>query len=152
MLYRYVLPPLLYALPPEVAHAIAFGALRFFLAFPPLRALVRALAFRKDPALEIDALGLRFPSPVGLAAGFDKDAKGYDALGATGFGFVEVGTITGEPQPGNPKPRLFRLVEDRALINRMGFNNEGAARAAARLDRKRKTIVGVNIGKSKVVP
>lgn len=152
MLYRFVLRPLLYALPPEVAHAIAFGALRFFLAFPPLRALVRALAFRKDPALEIDALGLRFPSPVGLAAGFDKDAKGYDALGATGFGFVEVGTITGEPQPGNPKPRLFRLVEDRALINRMGFNNEGAARAAARLDRKRKTIVGVNIGKSKVVP
>jgi dihydroorotate dehydrogenase len=151
MLYRYLLRPILYALPPELAHALAFGALRLVLALPPLRAIVRALASRYDPALAVQALGLEFPSPVGLAAGFDKDAHGYEALGAAGFGFVEVGTITGEPQPGNPKPRLFRLVADRALVNRMGFNNQGAERVAARLDRRRRTLVGVNIGKSKVV-
>jgi dihydroorotate dehydrogenase len=151
MLYRYLLRPILYALPPELAHALAFGALRLVLALPPLRAIVRALASRYDPALAVQALGLEFPSPVGLAAGFDKDARGYEALGAAGFGFVEVGTITGEPQPGNPKPRLFRLVADRALVNRMGFNNQGAERVAARLDRRRRTLVGVNIGKSKVV-
>jgi dihydroorotate dehydrogenase len=151
MLYRYLLRPILYALPPELAHSLAFGALRFALAFPPLRALVRALVIKNDAALSVDALGLRFPSPVGLAAGFDKDARGYEALGAAGFGFVEVGTITGEPQPGNPKPRLFRLVDDRALVNRMGFNNQGAERAAARLDRRRRALVGVNIGKSKIV-
>jgi dihydroorotate dehydrogenase len=151
MLYRYLLRPILYALPPELAHSLAFGALRMALALPPLRALVRALMSRYEPALGVHALGLDFPSPVGLAAGFDKDARGYEALGAAGFGFVEVGTITGEPQPGNPKPRLFRPVADRALVNRMGFNNDGAERAAVRLDRRRRTLVGVNIGKSKVV-
>jgi dihydroorotate dehydrogenase len=151
MLYRFVLRPLLYALPPELAHALAFGALRLALALPPVRALLRAILRQNDPALAIDALGLKFPSPVGLAAGFDKDARGYEALGAAGFGFVEVGTITGEPQPGNPRPRLFRLVGDRALVNRMGFNNDGAERAARRLDRgRRRTRVGVNIGKSKI--
>jgi dihydroorotate dehydrogenase len=88
MLYRYVLRPILYSFPPELAHRIAFGALRLLLALPPLRALVRALVHRADPALAIDALGLRFPTPVGLAAGFDKDARGYEALGAAGFGYV----------------------------------------------------------------
>jgi dihydroorotate dehydrogenase len=100
-------------------------------------------------------MGLTFPSPIGLAAGFDKDAKVYSALGALGFGFVEVGTITAQGQPGNPKPRLFRLVKDRALINRMGFNNLGAEDAARRL-RGRKLgstpLLGINIGKTKVVP
>jgi dihydroorotate dehydrogenase len=108
----------------------------------------------RDPVLRVRALGLDFPGPLGLAAGFDKDALGADALGALGFAFVEVGTVTARPQPGNPTPRLFRLVEDRALVNRMGFNNAGSA-AAARLrarGRGRGVVVGVNIGKSKVVP
>jgi dihydroorotate dehydrogenase len=99
----------------------------------------------------VEAFGLQFPNPIGLAAGFDKDATGYEALGAMGFGFVEVGTLTGEPQPGNPRPRLFRLTKDRALVNRMGFNNRGSASAVARLERPRQTIVGVNIGKTKRV-
>ncbi len=102
--------------------------------------------------MRVRALGLDFPNSIGLAAGFDKDAVGYEALGALGFGFIEVGTLTGEPQPGNPAPRLFRLPRDRALINRMGFNNHGSADAVARLQRPHETIVGVNIGKTKLVP
>ena len=100
------------------------------------------------------AFGLDLPGPLGLAAGFDKDALGPDALGALGFAFVEVGTVTAQPQPGNPRPRLFRLPADRALINRMGFNNHGAASVADRLRsrRERRTVVGVNIGKTRVVP
>jgi dihydroorotate dehydrogenase len=103
-------------------------------------------------ALRVRALGLDFPSPLGLAAGFDKDAAHIDALGALGFGFVEVGTITAQAQPGNPRPRLFRLPADRALVNRMGFNNGGAAAAAIRLTRRRDpgVVVGVNIGKTKL--
>jgi dihydroorotate dehydrogenase len=115
------------------------------------RAVRRALAPR-DPALRVRALGLDLPSPLGLAAGFDKDAGHVDALTALGFGFVEVGTITAQPQAGNPRPRMFRLPDDRALVNRMGFNNAGAEAAAARLSapRDRATIVGVNIGRTKV--
>jgi dihydroorotate dehydrogenase len=114
------------------------------------RALRAALGPR-DPALRVRALGLDFPGPLGLAAGFDKDARGTAVLGALGFGFVEVGTVTARAQPGNPKPRLFRLMADRAIVNRMGFNNHGAAAAAARLRRHRDVIVGVNIGKTKAV-
>src|ERR1700722_9604980 len=105
----------------------------------------------RDPVLRVRALGLDFPGPLGLAAGFDKDARGTSVLGAIGFGFVEVGTVTAQAQPGNPKPRLFRLMADRAVVNRMGFNNHGAAAAAARLRRHRNVIVGVNIGKTKTV-
>jgi dihydroorotate dehydrogenase len=103
-------------------------------------------------ALRVEAMGLTFPSPLGLAAGFDKDAAHVDALGALGFGFVEVGTITAQPQPGNPRPRMFRLPADRALVNRMGFNNGGAAAAAVRLAKARDpgVVVGVNIGKTKL--
>jgi dihydroorotate dehydrogenase len=114
------------------------------------RALRAALGPR-DPVLRVRALGLDFPGPLGLAAGFDKDARGTSVLGAIGFGFVEVGTVTAQAQPGNPKPRLFRLMADRAVVNRMGFNNHGAAAAAARLRRHRDVIVGVNIGKTKAV-
>jgi dihydroorotate dehydrogenase len=115
------------------------------------RAVRRALAPR-DPALRVRALGLDLPSPLGLAAGFDKDAAHLDALSALGFGFVEIGTVTAQPQAGNDRPRMFRLPADRALVNRMGFNNAGAEAAAARLSapRDRGTIVGVNIGKSKL--
>ncbi|HEV3001389.1 MAG TPA: quinone-dependent dihydroorotate dehydrogenase, partial [Solirubrobacteraceae bacterium] len=116
----------------------------------------RALAPR-DPALEVRALGLTFPSPVGLAAGFDKDAAGVRQLAALGFGFVEVGTVTPQPQPGNPKPRLFRLERDRALVNRLGFNNRGADAARRRLERARggtrgPFVVGVNVGRNKSTP
>jgi dihydroorotate dehydrogenase len=103
--------------------------------------------------LRVRALGLSFPGPVGLAAGFDKDARGTRGLAALGFGFVEVGTVTARAQPGNPRPRMFRLTADRALVNRMGFNNAGAAAAAARLGRSRGgPVVGVNIGKTRAVP
>jgi dihydroorotate dehydrogenase len=114
----------------------------------------------RDPALRVRALGLDFPGPLGLAAGFDKDGEGVIGLAALGFGFVEVGTVTARPQPGNPKPRMFRFPAERALVNRMGFNNHGAAALAARLRALRghrgyrgyRPIVGVNIGKTKVVP
>jgi dihydroorotate dehydrogenase len=118
----------------------------------PARALARRLLGPRDPALRVRALGLDLPSPLGLAAGFDKEAAHVDALSALGFGFVEIGTITAQPQPGNPRPRMFRLPADAALVNRMGFNNAGAVAAAARLARARDpgVVVGVNIGKTKV--
>jgi dihydroorotate dehydrogenase len=149
--YRTLIRPLLYLLPAETAHHLAFGCLRLLAAIPGMKALMRSI-FHSAKASPTRAFGLEFPNPVGLAAGFDKDAIGYEALGALGFGFVEVGTLTGQPQPGNPKPRLFRLPKDRALVNRMGFNNRGSADAVPRLARAHRTIVGVNIGKTKVVP
>lgn len=138
----------------ETAHHIGFGLLRFVMALPGMQAVTRKLVGSFDPALRLRVWDLDLPGPLGLAAGFDKDARGFDALGALGFGFVEIGTVTGQPQSGNPKPRLFRLEADRALVNRMGFNNEGSAAAAVRLSKRRsgRTIVGVNIGKTKVVP
>jgi dihydroorotate dehydrogenase len=113
--------------------------------------VLRRRCLPDEPALRVRALGLDFPSPLGLAAGFDKDAAHVDALAALGFGFVEIGTVTAEGQEGNPRPRMFRLPADRALINRMGFNNGGAAAAAARLARRRDpgVVVGINIGKTK---
>ncbi|GAA4238227.1 quinone-dependent dihydroorotate dehydrogenase [Actinomadura meridiana] len=139
--------------PAETAHHLTMRALRALQAVPGVAALLRRRLGPRDPALAVRAFGLDFPSPLGLAAGFDKDAVAYEALGAFGFGHVEIGTVTGRPQPGNPRPRLFRLVPDRAVINRMGFNNEGSEAAALRLrSRTGRTIVGVNIGKTKVVP
>ena len=151
-MYRALIRPLLYLLPPEVAHHFTFACLRWFTAIPGVGGWLRRSLLLSSEQSRVRALGLDFPNPIGLAAGFDKDAIGYEALGALGFGFVEVGTLTGEPQPGNPKPRLFRLPRDRALINRMGFNNRGSADAVERLARPRRTIVGVNIGKTKAVP
>ncbi|HJQ05571.1 MAG TPA: quinone-dependent dihydroorotate dehydrogenase [Nocardioides sp.] len=132
---------------PEKAHHLAFGA---------IRAATPVLARAPFPGRPVKALGLTFPNVLGLAAGFDKLGIGYDALGGLGFGHVEIGTVTALAQPGNPQPRLFRLVEDRAVVNRMGFNNDGAAAVAQRLAAHRRTgrgpVLGVNIGKSKVVP
>lgn len=125
------------------------------LGFRAIRAARPVLARRKAPWAPVHAMGLTFPNRLGLAAGFDKNAVGIDALAALGFGHVEVGTVTGEGQPGNPTPRLFRLPADRAIVNRMGFNNDGAAVVATRLaDRGRRPgpVLGVNIGKTKVVP
>lgn len=117
------------------------------------RLLLKSLFTYKHPSLERTLWGIRFPNPVGLAAGFDKDAKFTDSLACLGFGFVEIGTVTPLAQPGNPQPRLFRLPEDKALINRMGFNNDGAAAAKHRLfNRNEKLIIGGNIGKNKLTP
>ncbi|ACY95892.1 quinone-dependent dihydroorotate dehydrogenase [Thermomonospora curvata] len=152
-MYRLLFSLLLVRLPAETVHRITLWALRRLQAVPGAVPLLRRLLAPRDPALTVRALGLEFPGPLGLAAGFDKDAQVYRALGAFGFGHVEVGTVTGRGQPGNPAPRLFRLPEDRAVINRMGFNNDGSQAAADRLrDRRRDTIVGVNIGKTKAVP
>ena len=151
-MYRALIRPLLYLLPAETAHHLAFACLRLLTAIPGVLALIRRALHRGEAASRVQTLGLDFPNPIGLAAGFDKDAIAYEALGALGFGFVEVGTLTGQAQPGNPTPRLFRLPKDRALVNRMGFNNRGSEDAVARLQQPRETIVGVNIGKTKVVP
>ncbi len=138
---------------PERAHSLAFLAIRI-LGVPGPGTLARFVT-RADPSLAVHTLGLRFPSPFGVAAGFDKDATGILGLGNLGFGHVEVGTLTARAQAGNPRPRLFRLIPDRAVINRMGFNNHGSAAAVSRILRakRRRTIpiVGVNIGKSRVV-
>jgi dihydroorotate dehydrogenase len=156
-MYRLLYWLLLRHLPAEATHRWSFAALRGLCRVPPLRdALSRWLAPARprrqgQTGLEVHALGLRFAGPLGLAAGFDKDGKGVESLFALGFGFVEIGTVTAQPQPGNPKPRLFRLTRDRALLNRMGFNNDGAEAVAGRLTRKRSGVVGVNIGKTKLV-
>ncbi|MDE0038837.1 MAG: quinone-dependent dihydroorotate dehydrogenase [Gammaproteobacteria bacterium] len=140
------LRPLLFALPPEFAHNLAFAALRGFGALP---------ASAPPPGTGVELLGLTFPNRIGLAAGLDKDATATAGLAKLGFGFLEVGTVTPRPQPGNPKPRLFRLKEDLALINRMGFNSAGADAVAMNLRRIRDCVdvpVGVNIGKNRVTP
>lgn len=146
--YDVVFTQALTRVDPERIHHAAFRAIR---AATPLTA--RAV---RVPSAPVRALGLTFPHPLGLAAGFDKNAVGIDGLAALGFGHVEVGTVTGEAQPGNPTPRLFRLTADRAIVNRMGFNNDGAEVVARRLAAWRAaggdTILGVNIGKTKVVP
>ena len=133
-------------------HHVALFWLRFWMAVPLLGALARRALRSNAPELRVSALGLSFAHPIGLAAGFDKNATAYEALAALGFGHVEVGTVTAHAQPGNPKPRLFRLPADSALINRMGFNNLGASVVATHLTAKRSVPLGVNIGKTKVVP
>lgn len=148
-MYRHFLKRMLFLLPPETAHHLVLGLLRL----PGVSKLL-GYCYREDhPALARTVFGLTFRNPVGLAAGFDKNARAFDALGELGFGFVEVGTVTPQPQPGNPKPRLFRLPPDRALINRMGFNNDGAMAVARRLKKRRSAlIIGGNIGKNKTTP
>lgn len=143
----------LFRFPAERIHHLVFGLLKLLSLVPPFGAVVRRVLGVRDPALAQEVLGREFPGPLGLAAGFDKNAAAVDSWGAIGFGFSEVGTVTASPQPGNPAPRLFRLVRDRAILNRMGFNNHGAGNAANNLRRRRSDDpVGVNIGKTKVVP
>ncbi|MDI3313867.1 MAG: quinone-dependent dihydroorotate dehydrogenase [Mycobacterium sp.] len=139
----------LFLIPPEHAHAMVFAALRGVTAPTPLRGLLRRLLAPADPVLASTVFGVRFPGPLGLAAGFDKDGAGLNTWGALGFGYAEVGTVTTHPQPGNPAPRLFRLPADHALLNRMGFNNNGAGALAMRLARHHPGIpIGINIGKA----
>jgi dihydroorotate dehydrogenase len=151
--YELLFRTVLRRLDPERAHHLAVAVIRAIPALG-LTGLVRAVT-RPDPALAVETLGLRFESPFGMAAGFDKDARSIRGLWALGFGHIEIGTVTAIAQDGNPKPRLFRLVDDRAVINRMGFNNGGAAAAAERVARQRRSrarpIIGANIGKSRVV-
>ncbi|WP_353299923.1 quinone-dependent dihydroorotate dehydrogenase [Thermus thermophilus] len=146
----------LFALDPEAAHGLALGLLAFWSERGPLLEVPARLLRVEDPRLRVEAFGVSFPNPLGLAAGMDKDARALGAWWALGFGFAEVGTLTPRPQEGNPRPRLFRLVEDRALINRMGFNNRGAEEAARRLKRFRKRglplPVGINLGKNRDTP
>lgn len=145
--------PLLFLIDPEKIHSVVFSGLRFFSAIPGFKSLLRAFFQYNNPRIAKQLLGLTFQNPVGLAAGFDKDAKLIDVLSCLGFGFVEIGTLTPKAQSGNEKPRLFRLAKDRALINRMGFNNEGVAAAVNRLKKKgSRVIVGGNIGKNKSTP
>jgi dihydroorotate dehydrogenase len=141
----------LFLVPPERIHRLVFAGLRGVTAVAPVRRqLTRRLA-PIDPVLASTVFGVQFPGPLGLAAGFDKDGTGLNTWGALGFGYAEVGTVTAQAQPGNPEPRLFRLPDDRALLNRMGFNNHGAAALAARLaDHRPDVPIGVNIGKTKV--
>jgi dihydroorotate dehydrogenase len=154
VMYRLLFSVVLARLPAETAHRVGFGLIRWAAAVPGMSWLLSAWLTPADPVLRVQAFGRDLPGPLGLAAGFDKDALGPDALGMLGFAFVEVGTVTAQPQPGNPKPRMFRLPRDRALINRMGFNNHGTAAAAERLRsrRTRSLTVGANIGKTKAVP
>ncbi|HEU5131804.1 MAG TPA: quinone-dependent dihydroorotate dehydrogenase, partial [Pyrinomonadaceae bacterium] len=146
MVYRSLLRPLLFRLPAETAHELALHSLSLV----PASLLAKRI---NDPALSIERFGLTFANPIGLAAGFDKNGIALQPLAALGFGFIEAGTVTYHPQPGNPRPRLFRLSEDQALINRAGFNNEGAAAFAQRVANNRPDcVLGVSIGKSKITP
>ncbi|MBJ6118708.1 quinone-dependent dihydroorotate dehydrogenase [Pontibacter sp. BT310] len=152
-MYKSLLRPLLFKLDPEKVHYLTTDALQTVYKLPLAKTISNSMFGVQSPKLERELFGLKFPNPVGLAAGFDKDAKLIDELGNLGFGFIEIGTLTPKGQEGNPKPRLFRLPEDQAIINRMGFNNEGVDAAVARLRaRKSNVIVGGNIGKNKVTP
>jgi dihydroorotate dehydrogenase len=151
-MYRLFFERILALFDPEAMHRLGFALLRTGLALAGVRRWLRARLNPPDPVLTLRAFGRQLDSPLGLAAGFDKDAVGYEQLYALGFGFIEIGTLTGEPQPGNPRPRMFRIVRHRALINRLGFNNHGSRAAVARLSRARGVPLGVNIGKTKAVP
>lgn len=150
-----LLKPLLFRMDAEKAHYLVMNTLQALADVPPARRLIGALYRGSDEGLAREVFGLRFNNPVGLAAGFDKDARYIRELALLGFGFIEIGTLTPRPQDGNPKPRLFRLPEDRALINRLGFNNQGVEAAARRLekaDRSQGLLIGGNIGKNKDTP
>jgi len=152
-MYKSLVRPLFFRIDPEKIHHIVVRGLRTFGKLPGGHALLRLFYDYQNPSLERKLLGLTFKNPVGLAAGFDKDARLIDELACLGFGFIEIGTLTPKGQPGNDKPRMFRLPADQALINRMGFNNEGVANAVERLKSRRShVIVGGNIGKNKVTP
>ena len=156
-MYGKALLPLLLLVPPGEAHEAAMAALAPLEHIGPLRRAVRAWALPSDPRLVVEKMGLTFPTPVGLAGGFDKNAMRPKALGALGFGHIEIGTVTARAQEANPEPNMFRLPADRALINRLGFPNEGASRVVQRLierggARSVGVPVGISIGKSRAVP
>ncbi len=152
-MYKKILKPIFFLFPPETIHHFVFSFLKMACIIPGVQFIIRKNFTITNDRLKVNVMGIDFPNPVGLAAGLDKDAVLFDELGCLGFGFIEIGTVTPVAQPGNPKPRMFRLPDDEALINRMGFNNGGAKAATQRL-RKRRTniIIGGNIGKNKTTP
>ena len=152
-MYQLFIRPLLFRFDAESVHHFTFSLIKILFKIPFVPTIFQALYQVENPALERTVFGLTFKNPVGLAAGFDKNAILVDELASMGFGFIEIGTITPKPQLGNDKPRLFRLLPDEAIINRMGFNNDGTLVAIERLkNRKSNIIVGGNIGKNKVTP
>lgn len=151
-MYKSLVRPILFCFDPEKVHHFTFSLIQNISKIPGVKGLFRSMYVVEDKRLERDLFGLKFKNPVGLAAGFDKDAKLYNELSNFGFGFIEIGTITPKPQDGNPKKRLFRLKEDSAIINRMGFNNGGIEEAVERLKKNSGVLIGGNIGKNKVTP
>jgi dihydroorotate dehydrogenase len=152
-MYKLLIRPVLFLFSPETIHHFTFKTLKILGSIPGVLSLIKSIYSISDKQLERTLFGITFKNPVGLAAGFDKDAILIDELAVFGFGFIEIGTLTPKPQPGNDKPRLFRLPEDQAIINRMGFNNHGVDAAVEKLRmRKSNVIVGGNIGKNKVTP
>lgn len=150
-MYKIIIRPILFLFDPEKVHYISFASIKFFSRIG-LSGLFRSLFVVEDERLEREVFGLKFKNPVGLAAGFDKNALLYNELSDFGFGFVEIGTLTPKPQQGNPKKRLFRLKEDEAIVNRMGFNNDGVFDAVEQLKKQHRVLIGGNIGKNKVTP
>lgn len=150
-MYKFLIRPILFKFNPEKAHNITFSLLKIAQKIPGKLSVIKFCFEKKHPKLETEVFGIKFPNPIGLAAGLDKDSEAFDILGALGFGFVEIGTVTPKAQDGNPKPRMFRLRKNKALINRMGFNNKGVDFSVNNL-KKRKTgiIIGGNIGKNKI--
>jgi len=151
-MYKSVIRPFLFKKDPEQAHYLTFSWLKKISAIPGVPAWLRAQFLVQDPRLEREVFGLKFKNPVGLAAGLDKDATAFQELSNLGFGFIEIGTITPKAQDGNPKKRLFRLIEDSGIINRMGFNNGGVEAAVKRLKKNKNVLIGGNIGKNKITP
>jgi len=152
-MYKLLVRPILFLFDPEKIHDFIFSSIRNLFKIPGLKSIVKSSYSSNNPKLEKELFGLKFKNPVGLAAGFDKDAKLFNELSAFGFGFIEIGTLTPLPQDGNPKKRMFRLPIDSGLINRMGFNNGGVKEAVERLKRNNSgIIIGGNIGKNKVTP
>jgi dihydroorotate dehydrogenase len=151
-MYKLFIRPLLFCFDPEKVHYFTFSIIRFLNKVPGFSFLFQAIYEVNDSKLEREVFGLKFKNPVGLAAGFDKDAILYKELANFGFGFIEIGTLTPIGQEGNPKKRLFRLKEDSAIINRMGFNNGGVKEAVERLKKNKGVLIGGNIGKNKVTP
>lgn len=151
-MYKFFIRPLLFLFDPERIHHFTFAFIKLFSKIPGVSALIQQLYQVEDERLHRRIFGLDFKNPVGLAAGFDKDAKLYRELSNFGFGFIEIGTLTPKPQPGNPPKRVFRLKADQALINRMGFNNGGVLEAVERLKKNKNVFIGGNIGKNKTTP
>lgn len=151
-MYKVLVRPILFLFDPEKVHYFSFAVIRLLSRIPFFPALFRRMYNLSSPKLERKLFGLTFPNPVGMAAGFDKDAKLFNEFSNFGFGFIEIGTLTPKPQEGNPKKRLFRLKEDNGIINRMGFNNGGVEEAVQRLKKNKGVLIGGNIGKNKVTP
>ena len=151
-MYKFLTRPVLFLFDPEKVHYFTFSLIRFLNKIPGVPSLIKSMYIVNDERLEKEVFGLKFKNPVGLAAGFDKDAKLFNELANFGFGFIEIGTLTPKPQPGNPKKRLFRLKRDSAIINRMGFNNGGVEEAVKRLKKNKGVLIGGNIGKNKITP